>query len=308
MSDMYTFIINPNARTGLGLKVWNSLELTLKEKNVSYRAFLTKYRSHATGITKKVLLENNRCTLIVLGGDGTVNEVINGISDFSAVTLAYIPIGSSNDFARGMNLSADPHTALEHILSPSRFVNLSVGTTSYGSRKRFFAVSSGFGFDAEVCCRIGTSFLKAFLNRLSLGKFSYVSIAVSSLLLQTPKRMVLTLDGKKTVTFKKVYFAAAMNQKFEGGGFMFCPKASPTDDFLDIIVAEGLPKLKILCLLPTAFWGKHTKFSGIHIYRCRSVMMESEIPLPLHTDGEPISKVQEINISQSTQKIRFIIS
>ena len=96
---MYTFIINPNARTGLGLKVWNSLESTLKEKNVSYRAFLTKYRSHATGITKKALHENNRCTLIVLGGDGTVNEVINGISDFSAVTLAYIPIGSRPNFS-----------------------------------------------------------------------------------------------------------------------------------------------------------------------------------------------------------------
>lgn len=305
---MYTFIINPNARTGLGLKVWNSLESTLKEKNISYRAFLTKYRSHATSITRKILHENNRCTLIILGGDGTVNEVINGISDLSAVTLAYIPIGSSNDFARGMNLSSDPLTALEHILTPSRFTYLSVGTASYGTHKRVFAVSSGFGFDAEVCCRIGTSRLKAFLNRLSLGKFSYVSIAVSSLLLQTPKKMVLTLDGQKTVTFRKVYFAAAMNQKYEGGGFMFCPKAKPTDDWLDIMVAEGLPKLKILCLLPTAFLGKHTRFSGIHTYRCRSVMMESEIPLPLHTDGEPISRVQKVSISQNTQKIRFIIS
>ena len=224
------------------------------------------------------------------------------------MTLAYIPIGSSNDFARGMNLTSDPHTALEHILSPSRFTYLSVGTTEYVTHSRSFAVSSGFGFDAEVCCRIGRSRLKSFLNRLSLGKFSYVGIAVSSLLLQTPKRMTLTMDSEKSITFEKVYFAAAMNQKYEGGGFMFCPKANPADDFLDIIVAEGLPKLKILCLLPTAFFGKHTKVSGIHIYRCKSVVMDSEIPLPFHTDGEPISRTRRICISQNPQKIRFIMS
>ena len=305
---MYTFIVNPNARTGLGRKVWNALEADLKKRNINYQGFLTRYRSHATAITRKLLSENSRRTLIILGGDGTVNEVINGISDFEAVTLAYIPIGSSNDFARGMNLTSDPHTALEHILSPSRFTYLSVGTTEYGTHSRSFAVSSGFGFDAEVCCRIGRSRLKSFLNRLSLGKFSYVGIAVSSLLLQTPKRMTLTMDSEKSITFGKVYFAAAMNQKYEGGGFMFCPKANPADDFLDIIVAEGLPKLKILCLLPTAFFGKHTKVSGIHIYRCKSVVMDSEIPLPFHTDGEPISRTRRICISQNPQKIRFIMS
>lgn len=305
---MYTFIINPNARTGLGGKIWNDLEILLKKRKVDYQAFLTKYRGHATRITQRLLSENKRRTLIVLGGDGTINEVINGIPDFASVTLAYIPIGSSNDFARGMHLSCRPHEALEHILHPSRFAYLSIGTTDYGTHRRHFAVSSGIGFDAEVCCRISFSRLKLLLNRLSLGKFSYVGVALQSLFLQTPKSMVITLDGKKRASFKKVYFAAAMNQKFEGGGFMFCPKAEPEDDFLDIIVAEGLPKLKILCLLPTAFFGKHTKFSGIHIYRCKTAVMESEIPLPFHTDGEPISLQRRICVSLKPQKIRLIIS
>lgn len=305
---MYYFIINPNARTGLGRKIWNELEDVLKEKEVNYQAFLTKHRCHATRITQEILSKAGRHTLIVLGGDGTINEVVNGISDFQNVTLAYIPIGSSNDFARGMKLSRDPHTALKHILVPSRYTYLSVGTTKHEKRSRRFVVSSGFGFDAEVCCRVATSPLKAFFNRLSLGKLSYVSVALQSLLLQTPKRMVITMDDKMPVTFEKVYFAAAMNQKYEGGGFMFCPKAVPTDDFLDIIVAEGLTKLKILCLLPTAFWGKHTTFSGIHVYRCKKAVMESEIPLSLHTDGEPVSLERRICTSLEPQKIRFIIS
>ena len=77
---MYTFIVNPNARTGLGRKVWNALEADLKKRNIDYQGFLTRYRSHATAITRKLLSENSRRTLIILGGDGTVNEVINGIS------------------------------------------------------------------------------------------------------------------------------------------------------------------------------------------------------------------------------------
>ncbi len=305
---MYTFIINPNARTGLGLKIWNELEGILKEHNAVYRAFLTRYKSHATAITRKILSEDKRCTLVIVGGDGTINEVINGIADPDCVTLAYIPIGSSNDFARGMKLSSDPRTALLHILAPSRYTHLSIGTAAYGPYSRRFAVSSGFGFDAEVCCRIAFSRLKLLLNKLSLGKFSYVGVAVSSLLLQTPKKMSVTLDGRKTVTFAKVYFAAAMNQKYEGGGFMFCPKADPADDHLDIIVAEGLPKLKILCLLPTAFFGKHTAFSGIHIYRCKKAVMASEVSLPFHTDGEPVSLQRRISYSLNPKKIRFIIS
>lgn len=57
-----------------------------------------------------------------------------------------------------------------------------------------------------------------------------------------------------------------MNLPYEGGGFQFCPKADPKDDRLDLILVEKMPKLKILCLLPTAFFGKHTRFHGVHIY------------------------------------------
>ena len=305
---MYYFIVNPGSRSGRGKAVWQIVEGILEREQVEYRVFFTAYRYHATKLAREITSQKEKLTLVTVGGDGTVNEVVDGIQDFSRVTFGYIPTGSSNDFARGMALSHDPHTALKHILVPSRYTYLSVGTVTYETKSRRFAVSSGFGFDAEVCCRISISRIKAFFNKFSLGKFSYVSVAVQSLLLQAPKRMVITMDDKMPIVFEKVYFAAAMNQKYEGGGFMFCPKAVPTDDFLDIIVAEGLSKLKILCLLPTAFSGKHTRFSGIHVYRCKKAVMESEIPLPFHTDGEPISLQRRISTSLEPQKIRFIIS
>lgn len=305
---MYTFIVNPNARTGLGLKVWRKIEAALKERKVKYESYLTKYQRHAAKIARKVTSEPGVHTIIILGGDGTINEVINGISDLSCVTLGYIPIGSSNDFARSMGLSTEPLQALSHILHPSKYARINTGILECGGKKRRFAVSSGIGFDAEVCHRLPFSRWKPILNRIFLGKLSYVGVALQGLMLQAPKKMTVSMDGKAAVSFDKVYFAAVMNQRYEGGGFMFCPKADPCDDFLDIFIAEGLPKLKILFLLPTAFFGKHTRFSGIHTYRCRRADIRSAVSLPIHTDGEPVLSQKSISTYLAPQKIRLIIS
>lgn len=305
---MYTFIVNPNARTGLGLKTWKTLELILKERGVSYQVFFTKYQKHATRIAEKLTEENDHRMIIALGGDGTINEVINGISDLSRTTLGYIPIGSSNDFARGMGLSTDPVNALEHILFPTRFAYVNIGVLNYQNKKRRFAVSSGFGFDAGVCHQILISNLKKILNRIHLGKLSYAGIAIRRILALTPRQMTLILDHDRYIIFDKVYFAAAMNQKVEGGGFRFCPNADPSDDMLDVIVVAGLSKLKILLLLPTAFKGWHTRFKGVYTYRCKEAEFRSEHPLPVHTDGEPIFLQRYVNLSLEKEHLRLILS
>ncbi len=305
---MYTFIVNPNARTGLGLKTWKILEHILKERGISYQVFFTKYQKHATKITKKLTGELGHRTVIAVGGDGTINEVINGIADLSVTTLGYIPIGSSNDFARGMGLSTDPVNALEHILFPTRFAYVNIGVLNCQNEKHRFAVSSGFGFDAGVCRQIMVSNLKKVLNRLHLGKLSYACVAIQQLLSMTPRQMTLVLDHDRQIIFDKVYFAAAMNQKVEGGGFKFCPKADPSDDMLDIIVVAGLSKLKILTLLPTAFPGWHTRFKGVYIYRCREAAFQSERPLPVHTDGEPVFPKRQLNLSLEEEHLRLILS
>lgn len=305
---MYTFIVNPNARTGLGSRVWSSIEARLVKEQIPYQVFFTKYQNHATKIIRNLTSSGQHMTIVALGGDGTINEVVNGICDLSNVTLGYIPIGSSNDFSRGLGLSCDPHKALTAILSPKKFAYVNIGAVTHEGKTRRFAVSAGLGFDAEVCYRISFSKLKAALNRIKLGKLAYALVAVLSLLLQTPKKMTITLDNETPVNFDRVYFTALMNQKYEGGGFMFCPKANPGDDVLDLIVVEGLSKLKILCLLPTAFFGKHTRFHGIHTYRCENVKIESDASLPLHTDGETVLYQTELLGRLEPEKLRVIVS
>lgn len=305
---MYTFIANPNARSGLGKKTWDELEPVLKARNIKYQVFFTKYQRHATQMARRLTAIRKRCTIIILGGDGTVNEVINGIDRLSDVTLGYIPIGSSNDFARGYGLSTDSVEALNHILAPSRFHYMNIGVLSYSNHQRQFAVSAGIGFDAEVCHQIVISRLKVFLNKLKLGKLSYAGVALQRIIAMQPGKMVLTLDDKKRLEFEKVYFITAMNNRFEGGGFKFCPKADPGDDLLDIIVISDISKLKLLALLPTAFSGLHTRFRGVHTFQCRKADIMSERALPLHTDGEPVFPQKHLTFTLAPEKIRIISS
>ena len=196
---MYSFIVNPNARSGLGKKVWNELESILKKRNVPYKIYFTKYQRHATKIVSEITSDGNEHTIVALGGDGTVNEVVNGIHDFDKTILGYIPIGSSNDFARGLELPTNPIEALENILKCPKLHPMNVGEISFKGKRRRFAVSAGIGFDADICHEAVVSHVKYFLNKLKLGKLTYVCIALHRLFVTTPCTVSVTLNHEKTI-------------------------------------------------------------------------------------------------------------
>ena len=303
---MYTFIANPNARSGRGILLWKQIEKILLEKEIAYNVLFTKYQHHATRLVHDLTSDGAPHTIVVLGGDGTLNEVIDGIRYLDKVTLGYIPLGSGNDFARGLGLPTDIHSALEQILSPSHYTAMNVGVLDYENKHRRFAVSTGIGFDAAVCHQVMVTPLKAFLNRLKLGKLTYLGVALHKLLTLKPVTMTVTTETGETKTYHKVYFTAVMNLKYEAGGFNFCPAASGTDDRLDIITVSELTRLKVLCLLPTAFKGWHTRFRGITLDTCTEVTITSDRALPVHTDGEPVFLQSNIHVHLEKEKLRII--
>lgn len=302
---MYYFIVNPNSRTGAGEKVWHRLERILKQKQISYHAYLTRYPGHAKKLAYQLSQTDVPRTIVVLGGDGTINEVLNGLILSDAITLGYIPTGSGNDFARGMGIPFQPEKALNCILRKERVQKISVGSATSDYHTHRFIVSTGIGYDAAVCHEILVSPLKKFLNCLHLGKLSYLFIGVKTLCLWHPTPMTVYLDDSRKYYFEKAYFAAFMNQPYEGGGFKFCPGAQASSGTLELCVAANLPKWKILCLIPLALFGKHTPFQGVHILRCRHAVLHSAVPLPVHRDGESGSIRTEliINLEKSTLKV-----
>lgn len=303
---MYSFIINPNSRTGRGRDMWAHLEETLKERQISYRAYITEFPGHATKIVKQLTSDLNKHKIIVLGGDGTMDEVVNGITDFSKVTLGYIPTGSSNDFARSIGIPQDPMEALEAVLNPGHIRRMDVGHLVHGDKECNFAVSAGIGFDAAICHQEASTNTKTVLNKLGLGKLTYVGIALKMLFKIKPQKMTVTLDDHKKLEFKKAYFATAMNHPYEGGGCKFCPKADYSDKLLDVIVVANLSKLKILLLLPTAFFGKHVLFKGVYTYKCKKADFVSETPFPIHTDGEAVNTTSHMTATLHPDQLYLI--
>lgn len=305
---MYTFITNPNARSGLGAKVWKELEQELEKREISYNVHFTKYQRHATRIVRDLTSDGQEHTVIILGGDGTVDEVINGITDLSKVTLGYIPIGSSNDFARFFGFRSDPVQTLQKILDSTDTTLMNVGRITYHKceKSKRFAVSAGAGFDAAVCHQSVTSRIKVVLNRLHLGRLTYVGIALTQLLALKPCTVRVSIDGKEEVSYEKTYFVAAMNHPYEGGGFKFCPDADPCDGKLNVTIIAGLPKLKVLFLLPTAFKGWHTIFKGVHTFSCDHFTLRSDQALPVHTDGEPVPYSNTMAASLEKESVKLI--
>ena len=284
---MYYFIVNPSSRSGNGKSVWQAAEQILEKEQVEYQVFFTSYRYHATELAREITSRPEKLTLIAVGGDGTINEILNGIQDFSRVTFAYIPTGSSNDFARSLGLPSIPEEAVRNILHPTYLRRIDLGQAVLENKKQYFAVSCGFGFDAAVCQEALSSRIKDFLNHLKLGKLTYVGIALKQLILCKTFPSTLILDGKEQHSFSKTFFVTGMNCCYEGGGLKLCPRANPEDGMLDVFVVENLPKLLIACMLPTAYFGKHTIFPGIHLYRTDSFELRSNTEAAFHTDGEP---------------------
>lgn len=306
---MYYFIINPNSRSGKAALIWQDLEKVLQERNIKYKTFFTEYKGHAALLSASItasLPENTSLKLIAVGGDGTIQEVLSGIRDLSRITFGYIPTGSGNDFCRSMKLPQDPMKALELILSDKRPHPMDVPHISCGSNSSRFAISCGIGFDAAVCHEVSVTPMKKVLNKIGLGKLVYLFVALKQLLFLKPSPMTLVMDENRVENFSRVYFTAVMNQKYEGGGFKFCPDASPSDGYLDVIVVDNLSKPKVLCCLPTAFFGKHTHFNGIHIFRCKKIDIHSEARLAVHKDGESAGLLNDFSVCMEEQQLNII--
>lgn len=225
---------------------------------------------------------------------------------FFRVIFGYIPTGSSNDFARCMGLPTDTEAALQNVLHPARFDKIDLGLMERNGQKRYFAVSSGCGFDAAVCQEALDSRMKRLLNRLHLGKLTYAGIALKQIILCKPVPVTVTLSNGKSRIFSKAYFVSGMNCCCEGGGLRLSPRADVHDGALDFFVVNKLGKLLIGLMLPTAYIGLHTIFPGVHIYRARSAQITVSGVLPLHTDGEPCLMKGTVTLSCCPQALTLL--
>ena len=151
---MYSFIVNPNSRSGQGREIWNHLRSIMESQGISYQYYLTEYVGHATEFARKISASgtpDETATLVTVGGYGTIYEVLTGIEDLDNVIFGFIPTGSGNDFCRSMGLPRNPEVALRIILNKRRIVSMDVPKIELGSHAYRFGISAGMGYDAAIC-------------------------------------------------------------------------------------------------------------------------------------------------------------
>lgn len=270
------FIVNPVAGRGKGRRVWQAVEKMLAEEGYAYTAAFSTRPGEATILARRAVREG--CQVVVaLGGDGTVNEVANGIVG-SGAALGIVPAGTGCDYIRSLPVPREPLEAARTIYTGRR-LPVDAGLVN----NRYFLGVTGIGIDAEVCRRVNED-----LTWLG-GKLAYIAGLLVTLVTYRPQRVRIVMDGE-TVE-EEVMFVAVANARFFGGGMEIAPQADLQDGLLDVCVIKALPKNQLLRAFPRVFSGAHTDHPAFRAYRTRKVTITGPNPCSIQAEGEVIGRL-----------------
>lgn len=307
----YSIIANPSARSGgSSAAMRKALEQALAKHGISYDLYWTTGKGNAMELARQVSAQPEDTVLVVLGGDGTINEVLNGIQDFSRVRLGFLPAGSSNDLARGLKLH-DIDTLIQRICAGSVIRTIDLGILHYDHlpkmKDRIFAISCGIGYDAAICEEALHSRIKKFFNLLHQGKLSYGVIGAKQLFAAPSSHCEITLKDGTGYSADRMLFASVMNTPYEGGGYQFAPDALPDDSLLNLVMVGDIAKLNALIHFPSAHEGRYYHVKGVTHSMAERIHIETSTPLWVHTDGEVITKADSVSVSILPHRLNLIV-
>ncbi|MCL1695306.1 MULTISPECIES: diacylglycerol kinase family protein [unclassified Lysinibacillus] len=286
------FIVNEAAGHGKGKKVWYRLQQHL---TINYEVAFTEYEGHGQELAKNWAQDAQTKKLIVIvGGDGTIHEVVSGIVHNKFIVIGVVRAGSGNDFARYFTTFKNASQIESYLSKEMASLPMDVGTVQFEDlQQEIFVNNAGVGFDAYVTKRINKSRLKFYLNKIGLGKLSYAAAVVRGLF--SFKCFNVTIrTGNQEWQFQQAWFVAMSNQPFFGGGMKISPSSKPDDEQIEITIVHGISRLKLLLVFVTVFFEKHTKFKEITFLQGNQfTIFMHEDDVDCHTDGNYIGEIKE---------------
>lgn len=289
---MYVVILNPQAGNGKAKKIFQQLQKQNFFREGTYQLFVTEYEGHLEKIAEQIAQLATKGAkielIIVIGGDGTMNELVNAMPmRLRDIPITYIPGGTGNDLARGIGLTGTPEEIMQRIINkqrkPQRYWLGRYTTVEEGTR--YFVNCLGFGFDAVVARRANQSGLRRMLAPLRLQKLIYIFALFRELFAYKPITVTLELDGKQQ-HFERALFLTVNNHPYFGGGMKINPQANNNGNQLSLIVVDMLPKWKILALFGIVFFGLHVHLKEVHLLDAATIVIKSKKKLPYQVDGE----------------------
>lgn len=314
--NMY-IILNKHAASGNAARNWPKLEKLLKQKNISYSLQITKSPEDGISLSKNYgdnlsLNNSNQEILVVIGGDGTLNQCLTGIklSKNPNTAIAYIPFGTGNDFARGLNINRDFKSLLKLADNNLKSTDINIGRfyNKNDKKYRYFVNNIGIGLDARIVYAANHSKSKNILNKFHLGKFSYLSQLVKALIQQNTFNVNLynNLDDKE-YEIKNTFFASITNHAYFGGGVPIAPGASPYESNLDLLIVKKTNIFKIFKLFIQIFTnGQHINSPSISHYKLNNFSINIDNKQYLQMDGEDFFKCN-LDLDFSVESHSFYI-
>ena len=247
----------------------------LKSKGYKVDILFTEQKGHAESLARSAIKESPSL-VIAAGGDGTFNEVVNGIAG-TEIPMAILPLGTTNVLAKELGLPEDVEGAMEVAVSyiPKTVSVGKIGITLNSSLvTRYFILMAGIGFDGEAVFRINETLKK------NSGKGTYIFSGFKTLLTFNPGRLVLDIDGKTCAGYSVIISKVA---KY-GGNLKITPDARLTDPFFYVCLFKGKGRLDIIRYVTGIVTGKHLSFRDVEYVKAKNIDVKGDAHIQI--DGE----------------------
>ncbi|MBT3338762.1 MAG: diacylglycerol kinase family lipid kinase [Anaerolineae bacterium] len=301
----YLVILNPTSGRGYAETVIPKIEESLSVHGLDFEIKRTERPWHAAELAEEAA-KNSVDVLVSASGDGTANEVLNGLMrartvGYTQTAMGILPVGTGNDFAYGMGLPDDLDKACA-ALAENKRMRIDVGMVKGGDypEGRYFGNGVGIGFDAAV----GFEAEKVTWTR---GLLAYLIAAMRTVFLYYNAPSVeMSYDGK-TITQPSLMISI-MNGQRMGGGFYMAPESSPTDGELDLCIVSEASKLRIFQLINFFLSGTQAGQAEVTTGRTKKISARAvQGTLPAHCDGETLCyEGQQLDIEIIPQTLEFI--
>jgi diacylglycerol kinase (ATP) len=293
-------IVNPAAGNRRTRQRWAMLREELVRAGLTIEVGETTGPGAATTLARQAALDGWPL-VIAVGGDGTVNEVINGLVDPSGrplATLGVIATGRGRDICRNFGIASDPVAAVRGLAEAAE-ISVDLNRAEWpGGGHRYFVNAGGVGFDADVAARSRASW--------GPGTVPYLIGVMTTLGRYAPRPATVEVDGA-VVSRDPVAAVVVANGEYYGGGMWIAPGASPSDGRLNVVVLGDISRAELIRWLPTLYSGRHLEHPRVKAYAGQTVTITGPASLAMHLDGEPVSPAPvRVSVCPGALRLRLV--
>lgn len=274
-------LVNLKSGSDKGAKALKEIEAVLKKEKLAYNIQISTYPGQLVPIATKTANEinNNHEYIVVVGGDGSLNQALNGIKNslHPDTPLAYFPAGTGNDFARAAKLQNNPLKFIKKIKNHPTVTNVDCGRYQdlLTGEEKYFVNNLGIGFDAFVVNKTNHSKLKTKFNKINIGNLTY-GINIAQALKGQDNFKVKILTNEHTYSYDHAYLVTTTNHPYFGGGVPILPIANIYNHKLDIAIVEKPNLAKFLYLFSKLLLnGSHMQSKQFHYFEANKIEVET---------------------------------